>query len=644
MLTALTLLLCVVALLALPAWMRAWAWLRAGAALSMAGCAGLGLLALHNPMPAQPLPIGPPWGAMLVGLDAISGFFLLALGLAGAATALTIRPAARAELLALPPLLLGLVLTAVAADGFTLILGIELAWLAAWAGLHDRRAARLLLVVGLAGAACWMGALGLLSAGAGSLGFAALRAAPPEGLMAAGVMALALLGTVAKLGLLPLHLWPLRAATGAHAPVAALIAGALPLAGLLCALRLLLELAGPVPGWWGLPLLLLGAATALLQALRALLEARLPAIFAAAAVAQSGLIAVALGLSLLFRAADMAMPAALALTAALQLALHVALAVTVLLLGARALALATGTDRPDAMGGLLQRMPALGGAMLLAGLSLAALPPLAGFAGAWLLVQAMLSVSLLADAPAQFMVLAAMAGAGMAMALLAGAMLRALGLALLGRPRSPRVAGAEEPPGPARAGLLVPAALLVVLGLLPVLGVALARPVLLALGLQAAPPAGLLGIGAGDAGAWYPALPLALALGGLGWALGWAAARRAPAGLSQGPAWDGGQMAPPAHMVFGDAAMQPSAAGLAQPVGRLLGAPLLGWREHLSPAEARVTWRDPFRPLVARLAALRHIMAAGGERLREPAARQAAALALALLLALLAGLAMVAQP
>ncbi len=644
MLTALTLLLCVVALLAVPAWMRAFAWLRAGAALAMAGCAVLGLLALHSPAPAQPLPIGPPWGAMLVGLDAISGFFLLALGLAGAATALTIRPAARAELLAVPPFLLGLVLTAVAADGFTLILGIELAWLAAWAGLHDRRAARLLLVVGLAGAACWMGALGLLSAGAGSLGFAALRAAPPEGWMASGVMALAMLGAIAKLGLLPLHLWSLRAAQGAAAPVAALIAGALPLAGLLCAMRLLLELAGPVPGWWGLPLLLLGAGTALLQALRAQLEARLPAIIAATAVAQMGLIAVALGLGLLFRAADMAMPAALALTAALLLALHAALAITLLLLGAQALALATGTDRPDAMGGLLQRMPALGGAMLLAGLSIAGLPPLLGFAGLWLLVQAMLSVSLLADAPAQFVVLAAMAGAGMAMALLAGAMLRALGLALFGRPRSPRVAGAEEPPGPARAALLVPAGLLALLGLLPMLGVALARPVLLALGLQAAPPAGLLGMGAGDAGAWYPALPLAIALGGLAWLLAWAAARRAPAGLSQGPGWDGGMMAPPAHMVFGDAAMQPSAAGLAQPVGRLLGGPLLGWREHISPTQARITWRDPFRPLVARLAALRHAMAAGADRLREPSARQAVVLGFALLLGLLAALAMVAQP
>jgi len=399
-----------------------------------------------------------------------------------------------------------------------------------------------------------------------------------------------------------------------------------------------------------MPLLLMGAASALLGALRANLENDTKAILACSTIENVGMIAVGLGLALMFRGADMAVPAALALAGALLHVMNHGLFKCVLFLGVGVVLEEAGQRRLDALGGLLHNMPVLGWAMLVGALSAAAVPPLSGFASEWLLLQALLGAWRTGDALFQFAALVALALVAMAVALGAAAMLRLWGLVFLGRPRSPRVAGAEDISGLGRAGLLLPAALSLLLGVFPALALGLMQPVLAQwLGPAVAVPGGVLGLSAGDAGARYMVLPAFVLLAVLALALWRGAQWRGGGGATRAPAWDCGFIAPPVHLPFGNAATQPSGEGFAQPISRMLAGPLMAARERvavpppgsMSSAEYNASGADPtWRGLTA-LRAARHAASNRVDRFRALSVRHALGLlfaTLVLLLAVLAGL------
>ena len=655
MLTALCLLLAALLLLVLPAALGLMAVLRLGGAMVMLGMAVLAVLALLAPSAdIMALPFGPPWAAALVALDPLSAWFLLLLGLTGAFAALLMSPGPRHELICFPIFLFGMALCITAADGFSLLLGFEAMSLASWAILHERRAARLYLVFAICGGGCLMAAMGLLSAGAGSLGFAALRAAPPEGFAALGVLLLVTLGAGAKAGLAPLHVWLPLAHPAAPAHVSALMSAVMVKVALYVILRMVFDLCGPAQAsFWGMPLLLMGAASALLGALRANLETDTKAILACSTIENVGMIAVGLGLALMFRGADMAVPAALALAGALLHVMNHGLFKCLLFLGMGVVLEEAGQRRIDALGGLLRNMPVLGWAMLVGALSAAAVPPLSGFASEWLLLQALLGAWRTGDALFQFAALVALALVAMAVALGAAAMLRLWGLVFLGRPRSPRVAGAEDISGLGRVALLLPAALSLLLGVFPALALGLMQPVLGQwLGPAVEMPGSMLGLSAGDAGARYMVLPAILLLAILALALWRGAQWRGGGGATRAPAWDCGFIAPPVHLPFGNAATQPSGAGFAQPISRMLAGPLMAARENvavpppgsMASAEYSASGADPTWRALTALRAARHAVSNRVDRFRALSVRHALGLLFATLVLLLAVLAVLERP
>ncbi len=606
------------------------------------------------------LPVGPPWAPLTLALDGLSAWFLLLLGLAAipsALSALAHAAAAPARVLAgYPVFLAGMALTLLAADGLTLLLGFEAMSLASWALVaadhgraENRRAARLYLVFAAFSAVCLVPAVGLLAGTGGELGFAAMREAPPEGWRAAAVLVLVVAGAGAKAGLAPLHAWLPLAHPAAPPHVSALMSAAMVKVALYVAARLLLDVTGPAqPLWWGMPLVLLGAASAVLGALRANLEEDGKAVLACSTVEHVGLIAVGLGLAAVFRAADLGALAALAAGAALLHAMAHALFKTALFLGFGEVARGAASRALDRLGGLARPMPWTAGAVLVAALAAAGLPPLSGFAGEWLLVQALLAAPRVGELSVQVLGVAAAACVALSVALGAAAMVRLFGLAFLGRPRTPRAAGAEELGGTARAALLLPAGLTVLLGLLPGPALRLAEDALARLtGSGMAGRAGPLSLGVGDGAAAYAPLGVALLLGAAGAAWWWGVRRHAPAGVARGPAWDGGYAAPPDHLPFGEPETQPSAAGFGQPLRRILGR-LVGARERVtmpppgdpSPARLEAGFADPtLRRLLAPLAAARDALSARAERLRGLTIRQSLMLPFG---ALVLGLALIA--
>ncbi|MCC6627249.1 MAG: hydrogenase 4 subunit B [Chloroflexi bacterium] len=470
-----------------------------------------------------------PFARLALRLDGLAAFFLLlisAVALAAAIYALgyarATGPGQAATLGgALPLFCLAMSLVPLADDAFVFLLLWETMSLASYAlvvSQHDEPAARgagfLYLTMTHFGTGFILIAFLLLAAPAGSFGFEALRVVAPDQApwLRDLVFLAALIGFGAKAGLAPLHVWLPRAHPIAPSHVSALMSGVMVKTGIYGLLRVGWEILGPGPAWWGLALLALGAASAVLGVLYAYVEGDFKRLLAFSTIENVGLIALGLGVAFTSRGLGLAAVAALGLAAALLHALNHALFKSLLFFGAGAVHHATHTRDLEKLGGLIRRMPATA-ALLVAGfLALAALPPLNGFISEWVLLQSLLSLGL--AAPGWMAVVAAVAVAALALtgALALATSVKVIGIGFLGVPRSTAPSHAHEAPAAMLGPMAALAGLCVLLGVVPAV----------AMGAVGAAGATLGAGGASLALAAWPALgvstvatinPLAIALG-----------------------------------------------------------------------------------------------------------------------------------
>ena len=546
------------------------------------------------------IPLGLPGSPTTLALDGLSGFFLLLLMAAGMAASAASLDSHAATAPFFPAFLGAMALTLLAGDAFALVLGFELMSLASFALVltrHDDAAVRAaaLLYIGMAAlaAACLIPALALLAGGAGwDLRFAAIRAHPPEGWQATLVLLLALVGAGSKAGLAPLHVWLPPAHVAAPSHVSALMSGAMTKVALYVLVRLLFDLCGPAqPIWWGVPLLVLGAGGAVLGGLRANMEDDIKSVLACSTVENIGLIAIGLGLALAARGADLSTLAALALGGAMLHALAHALFKSLLFVGAGAVQHGAGSRSLARLGGLIHRMPVTTACVLAGAASLAALPPSAGFAGEWTLLQAVLAGPRIGGLGLQTLICVVAALMALAAALAAAAAVRLVGVAFLGRPRVPRAAVAEEALPPVRAAMIGLAVAAGVVGLFPGAVLALAEPALRRLTTSGLDPGtGLLTVVPQADMPGYSALGIALLLALAASLVVWLVRTWAVQGHRAGPAWDCGFGPPPPWLPFGDPLTQYGGASFAQPLRRALGPALLHASETVdmpAPGETR---------------------------------------------------------
>jgi len=619
---------------------------------------------------ALPLPFGLPGFGMSLALDALSGFFLVPVLLAGACAAASApdRPERSAPLL--PAFLAGMLLALLAGDAFGLALGFEAMSVASWGlvlaggeAARGRRAGRLYLGMAIMSGVALVSALALLLPTDGLLpgfGFGAIRDAaslPAPSWRGAAVLGLILIGAGSKAGLVPLHAWLPVAHPAAPSHVSALMSGGMTKVAAYVLVRVLFDLAGPAtPAWWGVPLLVMGAASAVLGALRANVEGDMKAALAASTVENLGLIAVGLGVGLLARGSDLPVLAAFALGGALLHVLNHAVFKTLLFLCAGAVQHGAGTRRLALLGGLIHRMPGTTLCALAGAGALAALPPFSGFASVWMILQSLFAAPRIGGLalPALIAVIAALVALSGGLA--AAAAVRLIGIVFLGRPRSPRVAAADEEAPRRLAVLRVLAGLSVLLGLFPGLGLILAGPALEGLtGVALEGRTGIWAIApARDAPAYAaPAIAALLALAGLAAAV--LLLRRRNGGvvegrigglaeIPRGPAWDCGFAAPPPWLPFGDPATQYGGLSLAQPFIHLLGRGLLGARESVDmpgpgqtrPARYTLRWRDPAETWLHHpVLRLRHWLTLRANRMQFLTIRRTLVVVVSALLALL---------
>jgi hydrogenase-4 component B len=240
-------------------------------------------------------------------------------------------------------------------------------------------------------------------------------------------------------------------------------------------LRVGLEWLGPGPAWWGVALLLAGTVSAVKGVLYALVERDLKRLLAFSSIENVGIVLIAVGAGMVFRASGLEFLAVFALAAGLYHAANHAAFKALLFLGAGAVTHALGTRDMEAMGGLIKRMPATATAFLVGSVAIAALPPLNGFVSEWLTLQALLQTVQIPRLELNLVFALAIAGLALTTGLAVACFVRAFGITFLALPRSDAAAQAHEAGGATRAALALLVLACAALGLgptivLPVLG------------------------------------------------------------------------------------------------------------------------------------------------------------------------------
>jgi formate hydrogenlyase subunit 3/multisubunit Na+/H+ antiporter MnhD subunit len=559
------------------------------ASLIMLVLAGRFLLGGASSASTAALPLGLPWVGAQFRLDGLAAFFLVVVNLGAAAASVYAVGYGRHEaqpgrvLPFYPAFLAGMNLVVLANDAFSFLVAWEFMSLSSWALVmaHDkepanREAGYLYLLMAGFGAACLLLAFGLLAGPAGGYGFDTMRTHAPAPLLAGLALGLTIVGAGSKAGLVPLHAWLPLAHPAAPSHVSALMSGVMTKVAIYAFIRIAFDLLGPPQPWWSVALLILGAGTAVIGILYAMMQDDLKRFLAYSTVENVGIIFIGLGLALAFKAQHLALAAALAATAALFHALNHSMFKSLLFMGVGAAQGATGQRDMGRLGGLIGPMPWTTLTFLVGAMAIAGLPPLNGFVSEWLTFQAVLVSPQLAATALKFLVPAVGGMLAFAAALTAAAMVRAFGVAFLGRPRTPAAAGVRETNRWSLAAMCALAVLCLAAGVLPGLVIDALAPAAQMLA------GGRMPVQASHA--WLSIVPIAesrssynglLVLGFIAASAGLAALaihRFASRAARRAPAWDCGFPDPSPLTQYG-------ASSFAQPIRRVFGAYLFGARD-----------------------------------------------------------------
>ena len=307
----------------------------------------------------------------------------------------------------------------------------------------------------------------LMNGGSGA--FADLRAgaASLSPALRGTIFVLAFLGFGSKAGIVPLHVWLPRAHPAAPSHVSALMSGVMIKMGVYGLVRVGLDLLGGGPTWWGALILLMGAVSAILGILYALMEDDLKRLLAYSSVENVGLIFIGAGAGFMFGSRAMPGAAALAFAAAFYHAINHAAFKSLLFMGAGSVLHATHTRDMNLMGGLIKRLPWTALFFLVGAVAIAGLPPLNGFVSEWLLFQSLLPGVIISQPVIAALMTVAVGLLALTGGLAAAGFVKAFGITFLAIPRSGGAERAHEASLSMRIGMGISTLACIGLGLAP---------------------------------------------------------------------------------------------------------------------------------------------------------------------------------
>jgi formate hydrogenlyase subunit 3/multisubunit Na+/H+ antiporter MnhD subunit len=448
---------------------------------------GLGALRPGRAPELLVLPLGLPDLPFHLRLDALSGFFVLLIGTAGAGISTFAAGYFRTGEGTAPGLLClqyhvflaSMVLVVLADDAYLFMVAWETMALSSYFLVTTqhripeiRRAGFLYLLIAHVGAISILLCFGVLQGGSWQFTFDAMRGPTLTPAWASVAFLLALLGFGAKAGLVPLHVWLPEAHPAAPSPVSAMMSGLMLKTAAYGVLRVSFDLLHTGLWWWGALTLGVGLFTALFGAVFAAVQTDMKRLLAYSSIENVGVIFTGIGLAILFRAFDLHLLAALALSAALIHCLNHALFKSLLFLATGSVLHATRERNLGKLGGLIRRMPWVAALALVGTLAIAGLPPLNGFVSEWLLLQAFFSTPQIPKPFVNMLVPLGAAALALTAALAGYVMVKFYGVIFLGQPREPALMKAHDAGWLQRLGLSWLALGCVLLGALPQLSLA----------------------------------------------------------------------------------------------------------------------------------------------------------------------------
>jgi hydrogenase-4 component B len=571
--------------------------------LAVSGAAGLigGLSALlGHGVTTDQLPFGLPWMHWHVRLDALSGFFLAVVGLGALAASLYGPGYVREYRQGKHPLwLLGLCTglfvagmegVLLADDAFFFVIAWELMsvssyFLVAFQHEHaaNRRAAFLYLLMAVIGGIAIILGFGVLAGFAHSYSFDVFRDTHLSSFWGTAAFLLAFLGFGMKAGLVPTHAWLPEAHPVAPSHISALMSGVMLKVAIYGLIRFAFDLLGDVQWQWGLLVLILGTVSAVLGVLYALQQNNLKRLLAYSSIENIGIIAMGLGLSMIFLGTGHAELGVIGLLAALYHVLNHSVFKGLLFLTAGSVLHQTHEHDLDRLGGLIKRMPKTAVLVLIGCVAISALPPLNGFVSEWLTFQAALQASSLESGVLRSVIPVTAAVLAFTGAVAAATFAKFYGVGFLGLPRGKHAAHAHEVAHPGMlAGPAILAGLCVLLGVLPTPVIRALEPIsqlLLGQTLPSASAEGWLWLTPGTQSvASYSAVLVVLGLFLAWWSIRRLTQRWSPREVRRGQPWDCG---------FGGLTprMQYTSTAFSQPIRRIF-APVFELKENLRTGSA----------------------------------------------------------
>ncbi len=426
-----------------------------------------------------------PLTGFALRLDGLSAFFLILIGLVGVPASIygygyTAAYKGRYSLRMIGAmfniLLLALSLQVMADNALTFLICWEAMSLSAyWMVLTENdqpgtiRAGNWYIAMTHAGFALLVAMFFLLSGGELTVSFASMRlnAASFTPLMRNVIFLLALFGFGSKAGIVPLHIWLPMAHPVAPSHVSAMMSGVVIKMGIYGILRVALDLLGGGPVWWGGLILGIGALSAILGILYALMQTDLKKLLAYSSVENIGIILIGIGAGFIFHSYGLMTLAALGFIGGLYHTINHASFKGLLFLGAGAVLHATHTRNMEAMGGLIKKMPWTAFFFLIGAASISALPPLNGFISEWIIFQALLGGFTIAAPGISIILPVAVGMLALTSGLAAAGFVKAFGITFLALPRSHEAEGAHESPLSMKIGMGILALTCLGLGLAP---------------------------------------------------------------------------------------------------------------------------------------------------------------------------------
>lgn len=422
-------------------------------------------------------------GTVAARVDNLAAFFVLILGLLGAAASVYAVGYCREyygrRLCLMAAYYNAFLLTMV----LVFTLSHVTAFLVAWEAMavisfflvnHDyekpstRRASYVYLVMTHVGTAFIIAAFLMLVRSVGSFDFTNFHNAVLPENTRSFVFLCALLGFGTKAGVMPIHVWLPLAHPAAPSHVSALMSGIMIKTAVYGLCRFFLEFLGAGPSWWGELVLSLAILSCVLGVLYALMEHDLKKLLAYSSVENVGIILLGVGAGLVFMSKGQSALAGLAWSAALFHTFNHALFKALLFLCSGAIVQAAHTKDFEKLGGLIKFMPLTAVAFLAGSAATSALPMFNGFISEWMTFQALFYLPFgLTGISGKVAGAAFVALLGLTGALAAMCFVKAFGITFLAKPRSDQAAQAQESNVSMTSPMLILAAVCIIIGLWP---------------------------------------------------------------------------------------------------------------------------------------------------------------------------------